>query len=125
MSVSGRGKVSRREFVRMVTDIFDLRNQLLDLIESQNGIQKVFKALVASFLSFIGFLVFMGFLGIPVNTLIISGAASLSSFTVAMSTSSIILRLLILNSLVIQSLILNSLVIQLVVLSSLHVSVIP
>lgn len=81
----GRGKVSRKDFVRLVVEVFKAREHLLELIESQEGVRKVFRRLVAFFVYFIGMLVFLAVAGVSVNTLIISGVASLSSLTVALS----------------------------------------
>lgn len=79
--------MSRKEFVRMVIEVYEVREQILESIESEEGIRNVFRRLVYFFVTFIALLIFLGIAGVSVNTLIISGAASLSSLTVALSAS--------------------------------------
>lgn len=69
----------------MIIEIYQLRKQLLELVDSQEGIRNVFRRMVSFLLTFISMLILLGVVGVSVTTLIISGAASFSSFTVSMS----------------------------------------
>lgn len=71
----------------MTIEIYELRKKLVELVDSQEGIRSVFRRMVSLFLTFVALLIFLGFVGISVNTLVISGAASISSITVALSES--------------------------------------
>lgn len=85
----------------MVVEVYHLRKQLLQLVDSQEGIRKVFRRMVSLFLTFVALLIFLGLVGVSTNTLIISGAASLSSLTVAMSKLTMINGYLIILSIII------------------------
>jgi Flp pilus assembly protein TadB len=69
----------------MIVDLYQMQKQLVTLIDSQKGIQNVFQRMVSIFLGFLCVLLFLVVLGLSVNTVFISGAASISSMTVALS----------------------------------------
>lgn len=81
----GRDRVSSKQFTRMIVDLYQMQKQLVTLIDSQKGIQNVFQRMVSIFLGFLCVLLFLVVLGLSVNTVFISGAASISSMTVALS----------------------------------------
>lgn len=81
----GRGYVSRRNFRKMCVEMYRLRKQLLHLVMSQELIRKIVSRIISALLIFLSILLFLLITGVSAETIIISGAAVLSSCTVILS----------------------------------------
>ncbi|KAL7065685.1 mechanosensitive ion channel family protein [Cryptosporidium serpentis] len=80
-----RGQVTEEEWIRFFVGIYDTRKKILRAATSQEGIVQVFRRMVSIFLWFFTGIIILLMLGIDVNTLVISGAAIISSLSVGLS----------------------------------------
>ncbi|OII75046.1 uncharacterized protein cubi_03156 [Cryptosporidium ubiquitum] len=81
----GRKEYNEDDWVRLLVTTYETRKKMINTLESQEGIAKVFKRMVSIVLWFFSFLFILIILGVNVNTLVISGAAVVSSISVALN----------------------------------------
>lgn len=81
----GRKEYNEDDWVRLLVSTYETRKKMINTLESQEGIAKVFKRMVSIVLWFFSSLFILIILGINVNTLVISGAAVVSSISVALN----------------------------------------
>ncbi|KAL7067636.1 mechanosensitive ion channel family protein [Cryptosporidium serpentis] len=82
---SGRKSYNEDDWVRLVVSMYETRKKMINTLESQEGIARVFQRMVSIVLFFFSFIFILIILGVNVNTLVISGAAIISSLSVAMN----------------------------------------
>ncbi|KAJ1613972.1 transmembrane domain-containing protein [Cryptosporidium canis] len=80
-----RGQITEEEWVRFCVGIYDSRKKILRAASSQEGIVQVFRRMISIFSWFFTGIVILLMVGINVNTLVISGAAIISSLSVGLS----------------------------------------
>lgn len=88
----GRGYVSRRNFGKMFVEMYRVRKQLLHLVTSQELIRRIVSRLISLLLMFLSILIFLLITGVSAETIIISGAAVISSCTVILSKQNFLIR---------------------------------
>ncbi|CUV07472.1 unnamed protein product [Cryptosporidium hominis] len=81
----GRKEYNEDDWVRLLVTTYETRKKMINTLESQEGIAKVFKRMVSIVLWFFSSLFILIIIGINVNTLVISGAAVVSSISVALN----------------------------------------
>ncbi|KAH7648333.1 multi-pass transmembrane [Cryptosporidium bovis] len=82
---SGRKSYSEEDWVRLLVTMYESRKKMINTLESQEGLAKVFKRMVSILLWFFASIFILIILGVDVNTLVISGAAVVSSISVALN----------------------------------------
>ncbi|KAK6589701.1 hypothetical protein RS030_13 [Cryptosporidium xiaoi] len=80
-----RGQITEEEWVRFCVGIYDSRKKILRAASSQEGIVQVFRRMISIFSWFFTGIMILLMVGINVDTLIISGAAIISSLSVGLS----------------------------------------
>ncbi|KAH8740844.1 hypothetical protein FG386_003083 [Cryptosporidium ryanae] len=80
-----RGQITEEEWIRFCVGIYDSRKKILRAASSQEGIVQVFRRMVSIFSWFFTGIMILLMVGINVDTLIISGAAIISSLSVGLS----------------------------------------
>ncbi|KAJ1613745.1 mechanosensitive ion channel-like protein [Cryptosporidium canis] len=81
----GRKEYNEDDWVRLLVTTYETRKKMINTLESQEGIAKVFKRMVSIVLWFFSSLFILIIIGVNVNTLVISGAAVVSSISVALN----------------------------------------
>ncbi|KAH8581965.1 mechanosensitive ion channel family [Cryptosporidium sp. chipmunk genotype I] len=81
----GRKEYNEDDWVRLLVTTYETRKKMINTLESQEGIAKVFKRMVSIVLWFFSSLFILIIMGVNVNTLVISGAAVISSISVALN----------------------------------------
>eukprot|EP00917_Polyrhabdina_sp_WS-2016_P004085 GHVP01009332.1.p1 GENE.GHVP01009332.1~~GHVP01009332.1.p1 ORF type:complete len:939 (-),score=128.22 GHVP01009332.1:2172-4988(-) len=79
---SGHGKITKSQFIRLVTQAYVERKNLNKIHETSDGIKKIFNQVISIFLSCIFLICFLIYVGLDINTLIVSGAALISTIVV-------------------------------------------
>eukprot|EP01068_Selenidium_serpulae_P013530 Selendium_serpulae@DN5973_c0_g1_i10.p1 len=85
LDYGGYGSICERDFRRAVLQSFQLRRQLIRTVESQAGIARVLEGLISIVMTTLLFIVFLLIIGTNFSTIIISGAAILSSLAFILS----------------------------------------
>ncbi|KAH8739775.1 multi-pass transmembrane protein [Cryptosporidium ryanae] len=82
---SGRKSYSEDDWVRLLVTMYESRKKMINTLESQEGLAKVFRRMVSILLWFFASIFILIIFGVDVNTLVISGAAVVSSISVALN----------------------------------------
>ncbi|PHJ25104.1 small conductance mechanosensitive ion channel family protein [Cystoisospora suis] len=85
VDLAGHGKFNMAMFKRAVLVVYSMRKKLLKALKSQASIASTVRRMISVLLWVISFIVFLLVLGVNINTVIVSGAASLSAIIVALS----------------------------------------